>query len=357
MLAYFNSTRDRISRLLASFLSKKRPQLAIVNSLGPDAADRLLDFALQGKMLRGCLVALGYALACREGVPSTPEVAIAAGAAMELFQSGLLVHDDIMDRDVTRRGKATLSSQYAELAALEGSADPVHSGVALGICAGDVAYFLAFEILASLEASPAALRQVIALAARELTAVGVAQMQDVAWGSSHGAVDRADILRMYTFKTSRYTFSLPLMTGGILAGARPHLLDLLETLGETAGNMFQIRDDELGLYGDEEELGKPVGSDVREGKKTLLHSALLAHASEKERQRLERVFGNRESSEADLAFVRELADAYGVKASVDQVARDLEVKARGLIGRIHTGTEADRQALNDLLDYVMARKK
>ena len=357
MLAYFNSTRDRISIFLKSFLEEKRPQLARVNPLGPDAADRLLDFALQGKMIRGCLVALGYALAGAASVPATPEVTIAAGAAMELFQSGLLVHDDIMDRDLTRRGRSTLFQQYAELAAREGRADPGHSGEALGICAGDVAYFLAFELLAGLDAPPAALQKVIALSARELTAVGVAQMQDVAWGASHAEVKDEDILRMYTYKTSRYTFSLPLMTGGILAGAAPGLLDLLETFGETTGTMFQIRDDELGLYGDERELGKPVGSDVREGKKTLFYSSLMARVSAEERQRLERIFGNRDSSEADLAYVRDLAVARGVRASVEGVARGLEAKARDLIGRIRTGTEADRGALGDLLDYTMARKR
>ena len=77
------------------------------------------------------------------------------------------------------------------------------------------------------------------------------------------------------YKTGRYSFSLPLLAGAMLADAPAELRGKLETFGESIGLLFQIRDDELGLFGDERELGKPVGSDVREGKKT--HHLLIAH--------------------------------------------------------------------------------
>jgi geranylgeranyl diphosphate synthase type I len=355
MLAYFDTIRQRISAALRAFLQAKRPELARVNPFGPDAGDRLLDFALQGKMIRGCLVPLGYALASAEA-PSEAHVAtIQTGAAMELFQSGLLVHDDIMDRDLLRRGRPTLFHQYAEAAAQEGQTDPGHSGEALGICAGDVAYFLAFELLAGLEAEPELVRAVIGLCARELTSVGVAQMQDVAWGAAHELVSDKDILRMYAYKTGRYTFSLPLMAGGILAGAPPELLARFSSLGESVGIVFQIRDDELGLFGDERETGKPVGSDIREGKKTLFFTGLMTLAQGEQRRRLAGIFGNQQCTESDIAYVRELANSLGVRPRVRAIARDLEAKARALIDGIVTGAEADRTTLHDLLGFTMER--
>src|SRR5208337_3161290 len=134
------------------------------------------------------------------GIPAVTTV----GAAMELFHSGLLVHDDIMDRDPVRRGQPSIFQQYAGIAARERRADPGHVGMALGICAGDVACFMAFELLARADAPAAALRGVLELCARELSAVGIAQMQDVTWGASRSAVDVDDILRMYLHKTGRY---------------------------------------------------------------------------------------------------------------------------------------------------------
>lgn len=353
----FAFTRERVGAALRRFFLAKRPSLDAINPLGPDAGDRLLAFALQGKMIRGCLVPLGFALR-GSGVSFTeaPECAIQAGAAMELFQSGLLVHDDIMDRDLTRRGSPTIFRQYAEAASRENTADAAHVGEALGICAGDVAYFLAFEILAGLEAAPEAHRAILSLCSRELAAVGIAQMQDVAWGAPGAAASDEEILKMYAHKTGRYSFSLPLMVGGLLAGASPALLGRLEEAGEAIGVLFQIRDDELGLFGDERELGKPVGSDVREGKKTLYYARLLARAGAKDRSRLAGIFGNRASSADDLAYVRDLARDLGAKADVDGRAAALRDRAQSLIGAV-SGASEDRDALATLLDYTLLRRQ
>ena len=102
---------------------------------------------------------------------------------MELFQSGLLVHDDIMDRDATRRGQPTIHRQYAGEAEQRGARDPEHLGQSLGICAGDAAFFLGFEVLAAPPVPEQARAGLLRLCARELSWVAVAQMQDVAWGA------------------------------------------------------------------------------------------------------------------------------------------------------------------------------
>ena len=268
---YFDPLRERISDALRQFFREKRDELARVNPLGRDAAERLVEFTLRGKMIRGCLVHLGWSIGGAGTVAPDAEAAsvVAAGAAMELFQSGLLVHDDIMDRDVVRRGLPSIFQQYAQMAGRDGHADPAHVGQAQGICAGDVACFMAFELLSRVRAP--ALGEVLALCARELSAVGIAQMQDVAWGASKDGVKVDDILTMYRYKTGRYSFALPLAAGALIAGAAPDVREKLETCGESLGLLFQIRDDDLGLFGDEKELGKPVGSDIREGKEDHPH--------------------------------------------------------------------------------------
>ena len=358
MLPYFAPVKERVAEALRDFFAGKRAALSAINPLGPDAGDRLLEFALEGKMIRACLVPLGFALGSTgSSIENAPPAAILAGAAMELFQSGLLVHDDIMDRDHTRRGRATIFQQYAEAASRQNSADPGHVGEALGICAGDVAFFLAFEILARLDAPGDVRVALLGLCARELTAVGIAQMQDVAWGATSADVGDDEIVRMYRYKTGRYSFSLPLMAGATIAGAGPETLGQLESAGEAIGELFQIRDDELGLFGDERELGKPVGSDVREGKKTLLYARLMARARGKDRARLARIFGNRGATRRDLEFVRERALSLGVKESIDATGRELRGKALALIDAMRTGSAADRDALRALLDFTVERRQ
>ncbi len=353
--AYFDPIRVLLRAALQQFLEEKSRELALVNERGSDAAARLLDFSLRGKMMRGCLVHLGWALG--GGGLSAREAVTVVGAAMELFQSGLLVHDDIMDQDEVRRGSPSIYRQYTDLASREKSSDPPRVGKALGICAGDVAYFMAFELLAR-AAAPAEVRcQVLGLCARELSAVGIAQMQDVAWGATPSAVEVPQIVRMYTHKTGRYSFSLPLLTGALLAGAPPVLRERLEACGESLGLLFQIRDDELGLFGEAEEIGKPVGSDVREGKKTILFSVLLETASAEERRRLADILGNARLTEADLQFVRTLASSRAVAARMRQITDRLVEEADRCIRAITSGAEEDRAALRGLLDFSVGREQ
>jgi geranylgeranyl diphosphate synthase type I len=355
--AYFDPIRARIASRLGRFLDEKRADLARVNVLGPDAAERLIEFSLRGKMIRGCLVHLGWSLAHPAGPGALDGSVTTVGAAMELFQSGLLVHDDIMDRDPVRRGQPSIFQQYQTLAAREGRADPAHVGGALGICAGDVAYFMAFELIAGAGAEARILCRILDLCARELSAVGIAQMQDVAWSASLEPVDVDKILSMYTYKTGRYSFSLPLLAGAMVANAPQEMLETLAAFGENIGTLFQVRDDELGLFGDEQELGKPVGSDIREGKKTVLFSLLMSTAGAADRRRLDGIFGNSDASSADIDYVRGLASSEQVQGPLRAIAARLTENALSALRAIGSGTAEDRATLKGLLDFTTARRQ
>jgi geranylgeranyl diphosphate synthase type I len=359
---YFDPIRARITSALRRYLEEKRVELGRVNPMGAEAADKLIEFSLRGKMIRGCMVHLGWSL-CGRGGPVGHEAdagvlaVTTAGAAMELFHSGLLVHDDIMDRDVVRRGQPSIFQQYAEAAGRELRSDPLHVGQALGICAGDVAYFMAFELLARAAAPAPVLRGVLESCARELSAVGIAQMQDVAWGASRSGGGVEEILRMYTHKTGRYSFSLPLLVGAAFAEAPKDVRSRLETFGECVGLLFQVRDDELGLFGDERQLGKPVGSDVREGKKTLLFSSLVTALDPAQRRVFDGIFGNPRATEADIEQVRTLAALPEVRARMEAITGPLIGKARSAMDAITSGSREDHAALRGLLDFTIARRQ
>jgi geranylgeranyl diphosphate synthase type I len=216
---------------------------------------------------------------------------------------------------------------------------------------------MAFELLARTTAAADVLRGVVELCARELSAVGIAQMQDVTWGASKSAVGVDDILRMYTHKTGRYSFTLPLLAGAMIANAPSDLCANLGTLGESVGLLFQIRDDELGLFGDPGELGKPVGSDVREGKKTLIVSSLMAAAEPEERSRLDGILGNPRAAPGDIDYVRRLASSAAARARIAAVTTSLTARAAAAIDSIASGADEDRAALRSLLDFTTARRQ
>ncbi|MBT3272922.1 MAG: hypothetical protein HN368_07200, partial [Spirochaetales bacterium] len=172
LLKSFEEWKISIGKVLRDKEKTLRDDFSRVHPLGPDVLSRIIDFAEQGKMIRGGLVCLADGLAT--GRVSADS--FTAGAAIELFQSALLVHDDIMDRDLYRRGNPSVFHQYATDARLSSFRDPDHLGEGLGICAGDIAFFLGFELLTDLGPQSGSFIKIFSRSARELSYVGIAQM-------------------------------------------------------------------------------------------------------------------------------------------------------------------------------------
>lgn len=352
LASYLADRRALTSRRVASVLEPFGERLSAIGPEGARFADVLRDFTLPGKMLRAALVYLGRDLF--SDAPSDDAVASVA-CAMELFQTGLLVHDDIMDRDDTRRGGKTVHREFMDEAAASGSRDAAHEGLSVGICAGDAAFFEGFATLAAADADPGALRDIAALAGRELADVAFAQTRDVRWGRADSSPTEDEVLRMYAHKTARYTLSLPLAAGALLAG-RPDAVAPLLAFGEAAGVAFQIRDDELGLYGAEDKLGKPVGSDLREGKMTIYRVALEAVAPTSDRARLASIYGSETITPADLSFVRELTERLGVRERVGLVADGFAAKALCAARALDAPRAEPKALLESLVAWLTKRE-
>lgn len=350
MLEIFQTYRPLIQKTIEAYLQDSRQEHQSVNRWGEEIQDRLLPFINNGKLIRGGLSLLGYQMYSPGDV--TPALPLAA--AMEFFQSGFLVHDDIMDLDTTRRGNPSIYYQYQQLAARRNITEDARMGQSLGICAGDICFFWAYDLLSRLEGDALLLRRLYSLASREYTKVGLAQMEDVYFGYLEEEVSREEIFNVYRFKTARYTFSLPLMLGAILGGADESQVQILAGLGESLGLIFQIKDDELGLFGDEKQTGKPVGSDISEGKKTLIRYYLLESASEREKLQLSGLFGNPHISTQDIAYVRDLVRKNGILSQIQQDLDLLAAQARDQIKTLRI-QEMYQTVLKGLLEYSLGR--
>jgi len=246
-------------------------------------------------------------------------------------------------------------SQYAGLARAEGIEDWYHLGEALGTCVGDVAMLYAFDILEGLEGDDAVRSRVRRLVSREITYVGLAQMSDLYFGETQRPVSEQEVIDLYRYKTGRYTFSLPLSVGAVLAGRGDTEVAVLSRLGEKLGIIFQIKDDELGLFGSETQTGKPQGSDIAENKKTLFRRRLFDRASGAEQQELSRLFGNRELSSDGVSRVLELLRRHGIPEEIDEVLVSWAERAREDVEELARTTDADVEMLRELLSYNLSR--
>ncbi|MFP4642954.1 MAG: polyprenyl synthetase family protein [Spirochaetales bacterium] len=354
MIDYLQKRKSTITDYLTHYLKEECHDLLSGQQFGHDMVERLLDFTLRGKMIRGSLVFLGAEL--YEHEESDPAL-VRMAAVMELLQSFLLIHDDIMDRDRVRRGSPSIYAQYDEFGKSEGIDDHLHFGEAMGICAGDVAIFLATSLIADASVPDKYRNPLLAAVSREIVRVGIAQMGDVYHGVSANAVSEADVINVYRFKTGRYTFSLPLMCGAILAGASVEDQRVLGQIGEGLGIVFQIKDDEIGLFGSSDAIGKTVGSDIASDKKTLHRIALFDLADEPTRGRMEEIFGRENPSDGDIQAVLSTMRELGVASRVSRKLHEYAEATRSQIRRSLSGMpNRGVTMLEQLLEYNLNRQ-
>ena len=261
--------KSNIDREIEAELTSR---LAEVKDISPElvkVVTAMSELSHGGKRMRGLLTILGYQIA---GGNKDGEVEIVRAAViMELFHLGLLVHDDVMDRDSLRRGVATVHARY----------DDLHTGEAMAMCAGDLTFGWGMETLATLKLPITNLQITNAMQVwgKYFSRVGYGQMLDVL-----KVADEESLLQILALKSGEYSCVLPLVFGATLGGAKPELIKQLTEYGMELGWVFQLRDDYLAEWGDSSKTGKPVGNDRREGK----HSFALLYGRDKLEVEIER---------------------------------------------------------------------
>jgi geranylgeranyl diphosphate synthase type I len=303
--------REVEARLTALFEQK----LIDADPLGPDVValvDSLRDLTMRGgKRFRPALLLAAYR-AVDETAPAA--AALDAGAALELLQTYLLVHDDWMDRDDVRRGGPAV---HALLAHHFGSRT---MGDASALLAGDYASAMALEALASVETSG----DRVARATRLFAQI----QQDAIRGQQIDLVGRPQNIEvMHDLKTGSYTVRGPMLLGAILAGAEPETLEHLTRFAHPLGVAFQLRDDLLGAFGHPKETGKPFGSDIRSGKKTALADEAFSRVGVSDRHVLTDTIGRRDAADQEIKTVVALYERCGARAAVERRLSQLVKKA------------------------------
>ena len=304
------------ARLEVLWAAKRRR----VKKLGDEVASLVdvgRDLTLRGgKRYRAAMLAAAYVGVAR-GRGGTggalPGPAIAAGTALELLQSYLLIQDDWMDGDVERRGGP--SAHVALARRLGGEA----RGASAAILASDLVWGMAVEELASADVPPA--RRTAAMSAF------CRMHEDVVLGQQLDTMGAAiDVEVIHDLKTGAYTARGPLLLGATMAGASPATLTALERFAAPVGVAFQLRDDLIGTFAPPELAGRPRASDVRSGKRSAVIRAAEPGLDAAGKRAFARAFGRADAGEA------------AVDAAVEAIARTgardvVHARLRALCGR------------------------
>jgi geranylgeranyl diphosphate synthase type I len=307
----------------------------------------LRDLVLAGgKRLRPAFCHWAYVGA--GGHPDDPAV-VDAGAALELLHTFALVHDDIMDGSATRRGTDTIHVQFEADHAMDGwRGEARRFGEGVAILVGDLAFVYADHLLSC--APPAAHRVFTELRIE----VNIGQYLDLV-GTARGRVDETTARRISRFKSGKYTVERPLHLGAALAGRLDDLTAPLSAYGLPLGEAFQLRDDLLGVFGDGDVTGKPVGEDLREGKPTLLYAVAVERASAADAAVLAR-YGAADLDDDDVAALQDVLLGSG---AVEAVESDIDRLVGEAVEALDTADLDDdaRQALVELAYFVAGRDR
>jgi len=238
-----------------------------------------------GKRLRPACMFYGYLA----GGGADEEAILETAVSIELLHTFLLVHDDIIDRDDFRHGEPTLHRRYAEFGRKHfPDRDVEHFGNSIALIVGDLLSAMSNDIIFRAPFPQERIFEALSRLQSVVSYTVIGQAQDIYMEYRREATEE-EILRMYKNKTARYTMERPIQMGLLLAGDQGTLADRLSGYALPLGIAFQIQDDILGVFGSEVKIGKPVGSDIQEGKLTLLVAYALERGTREQQEELRRI--------------------------------------------------------------------
>ena len=299
-----------------------------------------------GKRLRPAFAYWGFIGA---GGSADDQRIIDVGAAFELMHAFALFHDDVMDDADTRRGRPTTHTVFAEehrRGHWAGEARRFGEGVA--ILVGDLAFVFADRLLRGLSAEAWDIWNELRIE------LNIGQFLDIQGSVRHERrLEKAE--RICRYKSGKYTIERPLHLGAVIADpdAASSLLPLLSGYGLPLGDAFQLRDDVMGAFGDEEITGKPVGGDLREGKPTPLLARAVAAANGVQQRVLDMV--GTEIDDEHVAHIQQVIVDTGALDETEAAIARLTGEALAALERIPYPPEVIEE-LAQLARYVSERK-
>jgi len=337
--------------LFGKYMRRKIKSAGLVGNMPKELLKRFYETAKKGKKIRGALVVLAYSIFGGKDKRAIVDTSL----FLELFHAGVLVHDDVMDEDNTRRGLVSIHKQFKKIGKeIKVKTDPSHYGESMAYGVGDGAFYLSWEKLLK---SPFPAKTIIEagkIYSEYVLKVVYGQVLDIT-NVPLDKISKRDVLEVMRYKTAEYTGVLPLLCGATLAGSTDkNKISALENYGKNFGWAFQIQDDILGMFAKEEKLGKPVGSDLREGKNTLLMLYLLKNGNTTQKEFQRKVLGNKNITKLDIQKMQEMLKSSGAYKYVIDLGWEHVKNGIEEIPKI-TPSKKYSKILESLITYMMER--
>lgn len=315
------------------------------------------DLNGNGKLVRGVLVNLGYSLID----DNNPDYSLDLALAFEIFQTAILVHDDIIDNANLRRGKETIhSSNYNKYYKLTGRKDlSKKMSESVALCVGDMGLYYANKVISTSYEDDENLGKVLNYFNDIVINTIKGELLDVVLpfleqNKLNTANLEEDIMLIYELKTSYYTIIGPLCCGMILNGATKKQTDDITKFGYNVGVAFQIQDDILGIFSSNKYLEKNVGSDIEEFKQTVLYSYVKAR--KEYYTELIKYYGKKVGAK-ELEKVQDIFVKSGALKYANDLIEKLYDEALAVLDKIDWINNNKKEILRGFVEYLRDRKK
>lgn len=343
--------QPKINKLLREFFAREKKNNSQRNPIFASLLDTASRQILRGgKRIRPVLAIQAYQAVGGRDIKEIERVSI----ALEIFHTFLLIHDDIIDQDELRHGGPAAHSvykKYHQAKSLKGT--DLHFGESVALILGDILASYCYRIvLASKFSQPRRIAAVQHMN-KVLLDTGYGEIMDVLIGA-RARTTRREILEVMEYKTARYTIESPLLLGSILGGGSPKIMNKFSQYARPLGIAFQIQDDILGIFADEAKLGKPVGSDLAEGKQTLLVLKALAAGSAAQKKKLVSILGKANLTDRDIEDARRIIINTGALAFAKNQARLCARQARDIMSKINI-KKTPKDFLTGIATYIIER--
>ena len=305
-----------------------------LETVDPEALQQASEHLVKagGKKLRPSLVVLSS-----EAVGGPVGSALKTGAAVELIHTFSLIHDDIMDQDEKRRGKPSVHVLWGE---------------PMAILAGDTLFSKAFSTVLKSEEDGVAPEKILpALHTVVDSCVKICEGQAMDMGFAERTDVREEEYLTMIYKKTAALIAAATKAGAILGGGTPEQVEALAEYGRLIGMAFQIQDDYLDVASSEEDLGKPVGSDIVEGKMTLLVVHALSQATHEDREKLLTIL--KEEGDENVSEAMDILEKYGSIHYAWKVAQEDVNQAKKLLDILDDSPA--KESLLRVADFVLER--
>ena len=310
------------------------------NEFIKESIKELKRLSYGGKRVRGYLIKLGQLLFGKDD-----DSYVDLAAAIEIFQTAILIHDDIIDEAEKRRGMDTINYKYKG-----------HIGVSKAICIGDLGFFISYRIISKLNISEELKNEIAKIYSKTLHNTVNGEIIDVELPlkdlNYHKDMSEKIIYDIYVNKTAWYTIIGPILIGATSSNAKEADKKLLVEMGKNLGIAFQIKDDLLGLYSSTDKMGKTL-NDIKENKQTIIYKYAIDHATKEELEFIEKSYGNINISLEETKKLLDLFEKLGARKNAEMLVEEYTNKGIKIVKNMNV---QNKDAFMDFANYLLKRE-